>query len=91
MSALKIIIAKSALFHLFSQNIAFNKTVGISQKIPTVVNQSVRALYGNLCDSKNNYENVLEVYLQWCHSGFLEHLMYNDCGGRTCAMAISED
>ena len=41
---------------LYSSNrhTALNKTVGIPQKIPTIVNQSLQALYGELCDLKMN-------------------------------------
>ena len=42
MFALKIVFIKSTLFWLSNQETAFNKTVGIPQKIPIVVNQSAQ-------------------------------------------------
>ena len=44
MFPLKIVFPKSALLYFSNQHTAFNKTVGIPQKIPTAVNQSACAL-----------------------------------------------
>ena len=57
MFELKTVFTKSALFYLSNQRTAFNETaVGIPLKIPTVVNQSTRMFYGELCDSL--YKNL---------------------------------
>ena len=73
MFALKTVFTKSPPFYLSNQRSAFNKTLGIPQELPTVVNQSVRAFYGELCDSSRN---LVTIYRKILHSDWLQYSIY---------------